>query len=146
MWLNCKVVQCVENVLENQNPFFFFFSLACHTAKCSETQKQMSAKVISWGHKMKKKKKREMLKYSCSPFLFGAKHLSSLAAWAANTRCLRLVLHQLCLGGHHQHHGTYASIFFHLDGTVLHPSVGDDSAAASWDWLLPHRRLSSHNS
>lgn len=30
----------------------FFFSLACHTAKCSETQKQMSVKVISWGHKM----------------------------------------------------------------------------------------------
>lgn len=135
MWLNCKVVQSVEKVLKNEKPFFF--SLACHTAKYSKTQKQMSVKVISWGHKIKKKKKGTAEVFFF--FLFCAKHASSLAARAANTRCLRLVLHQLCLGGHHQHRGTYASIFFHLHHTVLHPSVGDDSAAASWDWLLPHK-------
>lgn len=38
------------------------------------------------------------------------KHSSSLAARAANTRCLGIVLHQMCLGSYHQHHGTYASI------------------------------------
>lgn len=59
-----------------------------------------------------------------------ARHSSSLAAWAANSRCRRLVLCRLCLGSSHQHRGTYASIFFHLDGALLTPSVWDDAAAA----------------
>lgn len=54
MWSNCKVVRCVEDTRKSKA---FFFSLACHTVKCSKTQKQMLAKVISCGHKMKTKKK-----------------------------------------------------------------------------------------
>lgn len=53
-WLNCKVVQSVEKGLQNEKHIPFFVSLACHMAKCSETQKQMSVKVIFWGHTMKK--------------------------------------------------------------------------------------------
>lgn len=55
-WSNCKVAQSVEKGLENEKPIHYisFFSLACHMAKCSGTQKQMSVKVISWGHKMNK--------------------------------------------------------------------------------------------
>lgn len=140
-WSNWKVVQSAEKVLENEtNPHPpLFFSLACHTVKCSKTQKQMSVKVISWGHKVKKRKRKIWIaEVFIFFFFFCAKHSSSLAARAANSRCLRLVLHQLCLGGHHQHRGTYASIFFHLDHTVPHPSVGVDSSAAFWVWLQPH--------
>lgn len=115
--------------------------LACRTVRHRETQEQMSAKVISRGHSKKTQQKK---KGNGSSFLFCAEHSSSLAARAANTRCLRLVLHQLCLGSHHQHRGTYASIFLHLDLTVLHPSVGHDSAAASWAPSLP-RHIRSYD-
>lgn len=131
MWSNYKVVQSVEKVLENEKPIFFLISMP-H----GKVQRNPKANVGK-GHLLRSQNGNSWSILLI--LLFCTKHSSSLAAWAANTRCLRLVLHQLCLSGHQRHRGTYASIFFHLDVTVLHPSVGDDSAAAFWDWLLPHK-------
>jgi len=51
-----------------------------------------------------------------------AKHSSSLAAGAADTRCLGGAPHQMCLGGSHQHRGTQR-ILLSLDHARLPPTV-----------------------
>lgn len=84
-----------------------------------ETQKQMmevwDKQVTSWASLSKMASEKQ---HDWSVFVFcyvlgchHAKHSSSLAAWAANTRCLIVVLHQLCQGSYPQHHRTICIYF-----------------------------------
>lgn len=88
--------------------------------KVSEEQKQSCCSVCKNGVRWTSKR--------FLPLLYrDARHSSSLARWAANSRCLRVastVSGQLCVCG------TYASLFFHVDHALLTASVWDDSAAA----------------